>query len=273
METANNVVLSAKEVSFSYQKGKEVLSDISVDFDERSTAIIGQNGAGKTTFMKLIKGLLLPTKGMLSYKGENCKNLTVAQLAKEIGMVYQNPNDQIFKNTVLEEVMFGPLQIGIDKEMAKEKAMMALKRMELEHVAKENPYDLLLSERKLISIASILAMDTKIVIFDEPTIAQDLHGKQLIQKTIFELKKEGKIVLSILHDMDFVTETFERILVFSKGKMLFDGMPSEVFAKEDILKEACLEQPGCLRISKELELDYPCYNFEELISCLSYKEK
>jgi energy-coupling factor transport system ATP-binding protein len=228
-------VLEIKELHFSYTQGEEILKGLNFSIDDRSTAIIGQNGAGKTTFVKLLKGLLRPTSGSITFDGSDIASMTVAQLAKHIGMVFQNPNDQIFKNRVIDEVMFGPQKIGMKEEEAKRRAEEAMSLLGLSDFADKNPYDLGLSSRKLVAIASIIAMDTKVIIFDEPTIAQDYHGKELIKSVIRKLRAEGKTVITIIHDMDFVAETFERAIVFAQGNILLDGNTREVFAQKEIL--------------------------------------
>ncbi len=261
-----NKKLEIKDLHFSYTQGDEILKGLNFTIDERSTAIIGQNGAGKTTFVKLLKGLLRPTNGSILFEGNDIVNMTVAQLAKHIGMVFQNPDDQIFKNRVIDEVMFGALKIGMDETIAKQKAKAALELVGLEDLAEENPYDLGLSSRKLVAIASILAMDTKVIIFDEPTIAQDYHGKELIKYIIRKLRGEGKIVITIIHDMDFVADTFERAIVFAKGNILLDGTTREVFAKEDILEQAYLEQPNVTRLCQSLGYDEIFLTTDEFIT-------
>jgi energy-coupling factor transport system ATP-binding protein len=177
---------------------------------------------------------------------------TVAMLAGEIGYVFQNPDDQIFKYHVIDEVMFGPQNIGMTKEQAKEKAVAALKLVGLEQLADENPYDLELSERKLVAIASVLAMDTKVLILDEPTIAQDWKGRKIIQKMIRDLSSQGKTVIAILHDMDFVAESFERVIVMAHGKVLADGTKEEVFAQKDVLEQARIDQPYLTKLCQQL---------------------
>ncbi len=244
--------IEVRDLHFSYNAGEEILKGIDLDFDDRSTAIIGQNGAGKTTFVKLLKGLLKPTSGYVKINGINTKGTTVAGLAKHIGLVFQNPNDQIFRNKVLDEVMFGPLNIGQNEETAKANSANALEMVGLSGRIDENPYDLSLSERKLISIASILAMDTEIVIFDEPTIAQDYLGRQNIRNIIKTLRNQGKLVLTIIHDMDFVAETFERTLVFSQGKVLLDGSTREVYSHYEELNSAYLEPPHVTQLCQKL---------------------
>ncbi len=263
--------IEIEDLHFSYQRGEEILKGINLTIGEESTAIIGQNGAGKTTLVKLLKGLLRPDSGRILFNGKDISELTVAALAKDIGLIFQNPNDQIFKNTVLDEVMFGPLQIGMDKAKAESVSREALKLVGLEGKEKINPYDLGLSDRKMVSIAGILAMDTRVIIFDEPTIAQDISGKKRIQNIIKELQSQGKIVISILHDMDFVAESFERVIVFAKGQALLDGSPKEVFTRKDILEEARLEQPYTMQLGYKLGYEEAFLSPEEFVDYLKEK--
>ncbi len=241
-----------ENLHFSYDGVTPVLSGITLELDGRPTAIVGQNGAGKTTLVKLMKGLLRPDSGVICYDGQDIGKRSVASLAGDIGLIFQNPNDQIFKNTVVEEVMFGPLQIGMSKEQATQSASEALELVGLLEVGKENPYDLGLSHRKLVSIASILAMDTQVIIFDEPTIAQDFEGKERIKRIISTLSQQGKQVVSILHDMDFVAETFQRVIVMAGGKVVLDGDPRAVFAQPALLEESYLEQPNVTQLWSHL---------------------
>lgn len=257
--------IQIKDLHFSYAKGEEVIKGLNFDIDERSTAIIGQNGAGKTTFSKLLKGLLKPTRGEILLNGKSISDMTVAALAKHVGMVFQNPNDQIFKYEVLDEVMFGPLRIGIDQDTAREKAMEALEVAGLTGFEHSNPYDLGLSLRKLVAIASILSMDTEVVIFDEPTIAQDYAGKERIKGIIRRLRSQGKTVITITHDMNFVADVFERAIVFANGHMLRDDATRAVFLQKDVLEEACLEQPDVMKLCCELGYEESFLSIEEFI--------
>ena len=245
-------VFDIEHLEFQYLENVPVLQDINLTIDHRPTAIIGQNGAGKTTLVKLLKGLLRPVGGSIYYGGSDMAEKTVAMLAGEIGYVFQNPDDQIFKYHVIDEVMFGPQNIGMTKEQAKEKAVAALKLVGLEQLVDENPYDLELSERKLVAIASVLAMDTKVLILDEPTIAQDWKGRKIIQKMIRDLSSQGKTVIAILHDMDFVAESFERVIVMAHGKVLADGTKEEVFAQKDVLEQARIDQPYLTKLCQQL---------------------
>ncbi|TDR71596.1 energy-coupling factor ABC transporter ATP-binding protein [Paludibacterium purpuratum] len=257
--------IEIRNLVFHYTAGEPILNDISLAFDARSTAIIGQNGAGKTTFVKLLKGLLKPVGGDVVINGINTSDATVAALARHIGLVFQNPNDQIFKNKVLDEVMFGPLNIGQSQDEARERADAALAMVGLAGRINDNPYDLSLSERKLISIASIVAMNTEIIIFDEPTIAQDFSGKEHIKAIIRDLVAQGKLVLTIIHDMDFVAETFERTLVFAQGRVLLDGSTREVFAEEEVLRQAHLEPPHVTQLAHRTGLPGTPLTVEEFV--------
>ena len=245
-------VFNIEHLKFQYVENIPVLQDVNLTIDNRPTAIIGQNGAGKTTLVKLLKGLLKPVGGSIYYGGNDMAEKSVAMLAGEIGYVFQNPDDQIFKYHVIDEVMFGPQNIGMTKERAREQAVAALKLVGLEQLADENPYDLELAERKLVAIASVLAMDTKVIILDEPTIAQDWKGRKIIQKMIRDLSSQGKTVIAILHDMDFVAESFERVIVMAHGKVLADGTKEEVFAQKDILEQARLDQPYLTKLCQRL---------------------
>ena len=256
--------INVTNLHFNYRKDSPILQDINVTFRGEPTAIIGQNGAGKTTFVKLLKALLKPNSGDIIINGNNIKNMTVAKLASTIGLIFQNPNDQIFKNNVLDEVIFGPLNIGQTPEVARANAEKMLDLVGLLDKAGENPYDLSLAERKMIAVASILAMDTDIVIFDEPTMGQDVRGKEKLKGIIRELYARGKLVLCILHDMDFVAETFGRTVIFSNGKLLYDGPTRQAFAEQAILDTARVEQPHLTQLACKMGYDGVLLKLEEL---------
>lgn len=257
--------ITVKSLSFYYKKEDPILTDISLTFDQRTTAIIGQNGAGKTTLVKLLKGLLKPASGEIWINDQDTRVVSVAKLAGYIGLVFQNPNDQIFKSKVIDEVMFGPLNVGQPKEEAITNSMNALLMVGMEDKKDDHPYDLSLSERKLISIAAIIAMNTDIVIFDEPTIAQDYAGKETIKRVIHDLQKKGKWVITIIHDMDFVAETFERTIVLANGKILLDGTTREIFLQKEVLVQAGLNLPHVTQLGYLLEKNKTVLTRDEFI--------
>ncbi|MCG3088203.1 ABC transporter ATP-binding protein [Sporosarcina cyprini] len=250
IETSN---IQIEELSFSYPDGQKVLDSITLGLSSEPIAIVGQNGAGKTTLVKLMKALLIPSDGRIVIDETDTKATTAAKLAKKVGLIFQNPDDQIFKKSVLDEVMFGPLNMGIDKAEAKSLALQQLEAVGLAEKAEENPYDVSLAERKLIGVASILAMDPDIIIFDEPTMGQDYEGKLRLKGIIADLHSKGKLVICILHDMDFVSEVFGRTIVMGQGKVLFDGSTKDVFSQLDIVQRAKIELPHRYQIARAIQ--------------------
>ena len=254
MESAGAAAtFQVQDLRFSYVKGREVLHGLNIALDHRPTAIIGQNGAGKTTLVRVLKGLLKPDSGEIRYQGENLETKTVAELASRVGYVFQNPDDQIFKYKVLEEVMFGPLNIGMSPQEAEASAHEALRMVGLDEKADENPYDLELSDRKMVAIASVLAMNTDVIILDEPTIAQSWNGREKIREIIQAQAAQGKLVIAILHDMDFVANSFARVIAMAHGEILADGTPAEVFRNHPVLEKAALAAPPLYELLEELE--------------------
>mgnify|MGYP000030376062 CR=1 FL=1 len=250
--TNGDKLFEIENLSFGYRPGEPVIKGLNLSLKAEPTAIIGQNGAGKTTLVKLLKGLLKPETGKILLQGEDISLKTVAKLAGTVGYVFQNPDDQIFKPRVLEEVMVGPLNLGASREEAKEKAREALHMVGLSQAEEENPYDLDLSERKMVAIASVIAMEPGVLILDEPTIAQDAKGREVLGTIIRTLSQKGVFVLAILHDMDFVAEYFERVIVMSHGNVLADGPGRTVFYEKENLKKARLEQPHTTRLCEFL---------------------
>jgi len=234
-----------------------VLKGISLDIGPGATAIIGQNGAGKSTFVRLLNGLLKPGQGEVLVNAVDTRASTVARLARTVGLVFQNPSDQLFKNRVLDEVMFGPLNLGVSAREAKDRAREALAQVGLESVESRNPYDLGLAERKLVTIASVLSMGTEVIILDEPTIAQDPDGVRRLGELVQALTAQGRTVITITHDMNFVAEYFERVLVFCEGRVLADGDAATVFAQLDVLRQAAVEPPQIARLGQALGLTQP----------------
>ncbi|HEY8462924.1 MAG TPA: ABC transporter ATP-binding protein [Bacillota bacterium] len=259
----SNIII--KDLRFSYRPQEEVLKGINLVFEHTATAILGQNGAGKTTLVKLLKGLLRPNSGVIYVNNHNICEISVARLAKTVGLVFQNPNDQIFKSTVVDEVMFGPLNIGQSVARALENSLKALELVGLLGHRRTHPYDLSLSQRKLVSIAAVIAMEPEIVIFDEPTIAQDYHGRERIKGIINDLKTQGKLVLTISHDLDFVAETFERTILLHEGQVIMDGATRRVFSFGELLNWAGLGLPHVTELGRALGCTQTFLTPEEFI--------
>lgn len=259
-------VIEVRDVHFHYSPGVPVLNGISLDIFPGATAIIGQNGAGKSTFVRLLNGLLKPVDGHVLVKGIDTRTRSVAQLARTVGLVFQNPSDQLFKSRVLDEVMFGPANLGVAADEAERRAREALAQVGLAHAHDRNPYDLGLAERKLVTIASVLSMGTEVIILDEPTIGQDADGVRRLGELVQALAAQGRTVVTITHDMDFVAKYFSRVLVFCQGRVLADGDAATVFSRPDVLHQAGVEAPQITRLSRALALPEPTLTVEQFVA-------
>jgi energy-coupling factor transport system ATP-binding protein len=263
-----------KDVSFNYPNGFLAVDGVNIDIESgKSLAIIGQNGAGKTTMVKMINGLLKPSSGDVFVGDINTKDYTTAQVSRKVGYVFQNPDDQIFHATVIDEVAFGPDKMGIEEKRKKRLINYALKWTGLYEHRNENPYNLPLSIRKFITIAAIIAMDVDVMIFDEPTAGQDLNGLVLLSKILKELKRRGKTLVTITHDMQFVVENFDHVIVMANKKVVKVGSPKQIFWEFEVLEEAMLKQPYISSLSKRLELGEGITTKEELVDAVMKRIK
>src|SRR5699024_2521280 len=174
-----------------------------------SVAVIGQNGAGKTTTMKLLNGLFKPTQGDVIADNWNTKDYTTAQIAKKVGYVFQNPDEQIFHDDVYSEIAFGPKNLGLSEEEIESNVAHAIDLLHLTPYLEENPADLPFSIRKFITIASIVAMDSSIFILDEPTAVQDVISIQRLSAAIDKLRENVKTIITITHDLEYTEKNFQ----------------------------------------------------------------
>ncbi|HEY7936534.1 MAG TPA: ABC transporter ATP-binding protein [Candidatus Limnocylindrales bacterium] len=229
--------------------------DLRVEDGER-IAIIGQNGSGKSTLVRHLNGLLRPTSGDVLIDGESAADQRVAALAAKVGLVFQDPDRQIFAGRVQVEVGFGPRNLGLRGAALDASVAQALAAVGLASEANRNPYDLGFSKRKLLALASILAMGTPTVVLDEPTTGQDLRGVERIQGVVADLHAAGRTVIAVSHDMRFVAETFARVVVMEAGRVTLDGTPAEVFAAAnwEALARTYVEPPLASRIGDRLGL-------------------
>lgn len=244
--------LELKNVSFTYPNGLTAIENLNLKFHlGESVAIIGQNGAGKTTTVKLMNGLLRPTIGEIYYDNQNLAALSTAKIARKIGYVFQNPDDQIFQETIEKEIAFGPKIQKMAKAEWQSQVKTAAKLCGLENYLNEHPYNLSYSKRKFITIAAVIATNPDVIILDEPTAGQDKQSVELLSTIISELVKQGKLVITITHDMEFVAENFSRVLVFANHRLQKEGSPREIFWDENLLKLSHLQQPYICQLAKE----------------------
>ena len=217
-------------------------------------ALIGQNGSRKTTLVRHLNGLLRPTEGRVTIDGTDAASLTVAQLASRVGLVFQDPDRQIFAGSVRAEVEFGPRNLGRSRSALRAAVAGALEAAGLTGEEHTNPYDLGQSRRKLLALASVLAMRTPVLVLDEPTTGQDARGVERVRAVVEAVTAEGRTVVAISHDMRFVAETFERVVVMRAGRVILDGAPREVFAPQawEALRSTYLEPPLAAVVGEKL---------------------
>jgi energy-coupling factor transport system ATP-binding protein len=208
-------------------------------------ALVGQNGSGKTTLVRHLNGLLRPTGGSVVVDGVDASRMSVAQLAARVGLVFQDPDRQIFAGTVRSEVEFGPRNLGRSGSDLDAAVADALAACGLADEERTNPYDLGGARRKLLALASVLAMQTPVLVLDEPTTGQDLAGAELVRRIVDSVTAEGRTVIAISHDMGFVAEAFDRVVVMRAGRVILDGDPAVVFGPDswDSLASTYLEPP------------------------------
>ena len=218
-------------VTFEYPRGPRALDgiDLRVETGER-LAIVGQNGSGKSTLVRHLNGLLRPTVGSVAINGRPIGRRHVAELAREVGLAFQNPDRQIFAGRVADEVAFGPRNLGKRGAELDRAVDDALALVGLDGARDANPYDLGLSRRKLLGIASILSMETPIVVLDEPTTGQDARGIEMIRALVASLAASDRTVLAVSHDLGFVAEAFPRVVVLTGGRLVLDGKTDDVLA-------------------------------------------
>jgi energy-coupling factor transport system ATP-binding protein len=266
--------IEIKDLHFTYPAGVEALRGVSLTIGSgEQVAIIGQNGAGKTTLVKHFNGLLQPTRGQVLIGDWNTKEHSVARLASRVGYVFQNPDEQLFSKNVGTEIAFGPKNLGFESERMEALVKDALALTELADKTETNPYDLSVTWRKMVALASILSMDTDILIFDEPTTGQDALSVARIANVIAELRRRGKTVITITHDIDFCAENFERVIAMSQGKILLDGKANDVLGQEEILARTYVEPPQLTRLGKRLGLKGTVRNQEEFLDALKKEQE
>jgi energy-coupling factor transport system ATP-binding protein len=264
--------IEISDLRFSYPTGLEALRGISLTIDTgEQVAIVGQNGAGKTTLVKHLNGLLQPTSGTVRVGDWDTKQYSVAKLAKRVGYVFQNPDEQLFSKDVGTEVAFGPKNLGFNGDQVQALVKDALALTELSDKTETNPYDLSPTWRKMVALASIISMDTDIVIFDEPTTGQDAVNVARIANVIMALRERGKTVITITHDIDFCAENFERVIAMAQGTILLDGKANDVLGQEEILATTYVDPPQLTRLGKRLGFRETIRNEQEFL--LAYQQK
>lgn len=267
------MTIRVEDLRYVYPGDVVALAGVSVTFRPGElVAIVGENGAGKTTLVKHLNGLLKPTGGRVVVGETVTTETTVASLARHVSHVFQNPDDQLFSRTVRQEVRFGPRNLGFPEEEVERLSEEALHATGLTDVAEENPYDLPGASRKLVALASVLSMATPTVVVDEPTIGQDGAGVARLSDIVGRLAETGRGVIAITHDIDFAAETFDRMIVMSRGRIVGDGPTPRMVEQFELLAEAAVDPPQLTRLARELGLAPGTHDQASFLGRLSEKE-
>lgn len=260
-------MIECDSVRFGYGKTKdaELIHGISLSIEDGEfVALTGENGAGKSTFSKLLAGILKPSDGKISVNGIDTKKAKNSVLAKTTGFLFQNPDRQLCTYTVRDEIAFGQkaLKTGTEEEISK-RTEKIIERFGFN--PDEAPFSLSRGQRQRLALASIIAVEPKVMILDEPTTGLDYKECMEIMSAVKELNKNGTTVIMVCHDMELVLDFAWRMIVLADGKIEADGKTLEIMRRKEILQKTCLLPPQIIQIALELEEKFPGrFNFENV---------
>ena len=266
----NTPVISLKNVSFKYPMGVQAVKNVSFDiYPGEAVALLGHNGAGKSTLALLMLGILKPTEGDVLINGKNTKKITVAQNARNIGLVMQNPDHMLFQRTVELELEFGPKNLGYGPEKVKELVANALEITNLRRYRNWPPMALSLGQRKRVGLASVLAMDSKILLLDEPTAGQDWRHTKLFMTFIDKLLAKKYTLILITHDMNLALEFTNRAIVMAHGEKIAEGLTRDILAHEEIINQARLKPSTLITLSRRLNMSQYALKIDDFVHLIN----
>ncbi len=247
-------MIALEKVSFSYPSGPMVLQNVELTIENGEfIAIMGENGAGKTTLAKHLNGLLKPTTGRVLVDGEDTRKRSVASLSRKVGLVFQNPDHLLFSETVGNEVAFGLKNFGYAPDVVQGQVSKTLEALDLTRYADTSPFLLSGGERKRVALAAVLAWEPDCLVLDEPTIGQDYQQKERLRNFILQLHSQGKTVVIITHDVEFVAEANPQVLLMSKGRIVGQGPADEILSNDGLVERASLVKPQMARLFSQLK--------------------
>lgn len=249
-------MLKANNLFYSYGDGTHALNGIDIEIKKGEiVALLGKNGAGKSTLFLHFNGILRPDEGEVFVDGEKLKydKKSLTKFRQKVGIVFQNPDDQIFAPTVEEDVAFGPLNLKLPMEEVQRRVTESLHRVGMEGYEKKAPHYLSGGQKKRVAIAGILAMHPEIMILDEPMAGLDPLGASKIIRLLRELNDEGITIFISTHDVNLIQDYVDRIFVINEGRIIGDGTPRDIFSNKELLKEANLKLPIIAQLFEKLE--------------------
>jgi energy-coupling factor transport system ATP-binding protein len=246
-------MIEVEQLHFTYPNGVEALKGVSLAIKNGEfVAIMGQNGAGKTTLVKHFNGLLKPSKGTVRVDGVETTKTSVAALSRNAGFVFQNPDHQLFSETVEEEIAFALKNFGFEAEAIEKRIDWALNLLGLTQYRKTSPFLLSGGERKRVALASVLAWNPQMLILDEPTIGQDYRQKEKLRQFIVQMQTQGKTVVIVTHDVEFVAECNPRVVLMREGTIVADGEGREILTNPEVLAQSSIVLPQIAQVFVKL---------------------
>ncbi|MBZ2165787.1 ATP-binding cassette domain-containing protein [Methanobacterium spitsbergense] len=249
-------VIETKDITYEYPDGTKALEKVNFMAEEgKIVALLGPNGAGKSTLFLHFNGILRPSSGAVVIDGENVNynKKELMKIRQKVGIVFQNPDDQLFAPTVVEDVAFGPMNMGLPKDEVESRVKEALSRVGMEGFEKKPPHHLSGGQKKRVAIAGILAMKPKIMVLDEPTSGLDPKGASQILRLLYQLNTEGMTIVISTHDVDLVPIYASKVYIISEGKIIKQGTASEVFEDVKTIRGANLRLPRIAHLMEILE--------------------
>ncbi len=247
-----------EDVYFAYEGLYTALQGVSLQIDDgERVAIMGTNGAGKTTLVKHLNGLLRPDSGRVILDGVDTRRHSVAELARQIGLVMQNPDHQLFLDSVEKEIVFGLKNLGYSEADSLDRCNRTLSHLGLEGFLERSPFTLSGGERKRVALASVLATEPRVLALDEPTIGQDARQKENLAQMLEELNAKGRTVVVVTHDIEFVIEHFPRTIAMAGGQIVADGRTSSVLSNDEVIERCSLTPPQLTIAARSLHKEFP----------------
>ena len=254
MKQMSDIILETIGLVHTYPGGTTALKGVDLQVKRgEQVSIIGQNGSGKTTMVRHFNGLLRPTEGKVIVDSQDSKDLSIGQLSRKVGYVFQNPSHQIFCTTVLEELEVGPKNLKLPKDAYMPIMERVIDMLDLKPILSENPLLLDYTTKKMVTLGSVLVFNPEVLIMDEPTGGLDEGGRRLLSHVTEMLQAEGHTLLMISHDMDYVAEHSQRIVVMAEGQILDDGTPKDIFSHIEQLRCAKIEAPQITQLDTLLD--------------------
>ena len=245
------VILEAVDLDYSYPDGTNALRNINLQVEKgEKLTILGSNGAGKSTLFMQFNGLYRPSSGCIKYQGEviSYKNKALIELRKKVGIVFQDPDSQLFSSSVYQDISFGPLNLGLSEQAVKARVVQALIDTETTDLEDKPTHLLSYGQKKRVSIAGVLAMEPEVIIFDEPTAGLDPRHAREFMHLLKNLSDEGKTIIISTHDVDLAYSWSDRLAIMSSGEIIAQGEPGELFLRPELIERADLALPWLIEM-------------------------